>query len=123
MATVYYGDVAKEFVPHYFELLSNDPHSLEPVYPDNAQLQINSGTHRVGPNAICAELAELTRPGHLTAQLGPEAIAAQPYDDKILVVATARSETDQYVFTFVLAINGDQNRFGVTHQLIHCMSK
>jgi hypothetical protein len=122
--TVYYNDVAKEFVQHYFHVLSQGASGLMPMYAENAQLQINSDSLKVGRQDICQELADLIKLGHLTLQSGSDNFVAQPYDiGKILVTAPAKSESDRYIFTFIIAMVGEGNRFGVTHQLIHAVAK
>jgi hypothetical protein len=94
------------------------------MYAEDAQLQINSDSLKVGPSDICQELADLTKLGHLTPQPGSDTFVAQPYDsDKILITAKAKSESDQYIFTFIVTAVNEANRFGVTHQLIHAIAK
>jgi hypothetical protein len=115
--TVFYGDIAKEFVPHYFQQLNDSAPKFSAIYTDDAQLQVDALPLVTGPAQIVAELAKL---GRLTPQQGRDSFVAQPYKDAgVIITTTARSEGAQFVFTFVVAPAGDSNRFGVTHQLVH----
>jgi hypothetical protein len=69
-----------------------------------------------GPVQIQAELTKLDR---LTPKSGRDPFVAQPYSESsVIITTTAKSDTAQFVFTFLLALVGDSNRFGLTHQLV-----
>jgi hypothetical protein len=112
---VFFGDVAKEFVQQYFQLLA-DGARVEPMYSENAELQINADLVR-GRSNIVAALAKLDKiagpPSHLNH-------VAQPYcGDGVIITAVVASESAKFVMTYILAIVGDGNQFGITHHLIH----
>jgi hypothetical protein len=116
---LFYSDVAKEFVPHYFQQLNDATPTFTSIYTDDAQLQIDALPLITGPVRIQAELAKL---GRLKPQSGRDAFVAQPYNESgVIIMTTAKSDTAQFVFTFLLALVGDSNRFGLTHQLVRAV--
>jgi hypothetical protein len=121
MATVYFNDVAKDFIAHYVQIFAEGVERLAQMYAANAQLQIGGATFR-GREAV---LAEVTKLKGLSLAAPQKSYAAQPFksDGSVLITANMKTETAAYVITFVLSLVGEGNRFGITDQLFHLISE
>jgi hypothetical protein len=115
--TVFFGDVARKFVCHYFKLLATGADEVVLMYTEKAELQINAQLVR-GPSTVVDELAKLGKLALLPTY------AAHPYNDSgVIVAAKAASETAKYIMTFILALVDNGNQFGITHQIVHATPK
>jgi hypothetical protein len=109
---VYFGDLGKDFIHHYFKLFAESPAKVAPIYSPQAELQVDSEAI-VGSDKIVTFLPSL---GSLT--LGN--YIPQPYGSSdVLITAGVKSPSVSYVMTFVLSLIGEDNRFGITYHLIH----
>ena len=113
--SVYFQDVAQEFVPHYFELLAKGDRSVKPMYAEAAELVLNEESVK-GRDAVVDAVAKLK----LQAP-GNDAFLAQPGKEADDIFVTVH--TGGYLVTFMLANVGENNRFAIKSQIVHKSQK
>jgi hypothetical protein len=120
MATVYFSDVARDFVQHYLQIFAEGAERLASMYAENALLRIGDATYH-GRDAVVAEVTKLKS---LQLAVPQKPYVAQPFktDGSVLVTSNMKTETAAYIITFILSIVGEGNRFGITDQLFHLVS-
>jgi hypothetical protein len=109
---VHFGELGKDFILHYFKLFGEAPDNVAPMYAEHAELHCGEQSISGRANIVSA-LASL---GKLT--LGN--YFAQPYSgDDVLVTAGVKAGSESFVMTFIVALIGEGNHFGVTYHLCH----
>jgi hypothetical protein len=118
MDAIYYADVAREFLPHYFQMFAEGSSHLAPMYAENVQLRIGNTTSVRGREAALVEIFKLTG---LALVSSTKSSVSQPYgaEGSVIITANVKSDSHHYVATFILALVGEGNRYGIIDQLLH----